>query len=242
MISGINLRQYYADKKNFWGFLREVEKEFGQEWQGKVRLRLSSLEPAQLNDEGLETLEQSSLLCPHLHLSLQSGSPSVLKRMGREHYSPSFMIEQISKTKKFWNTFALGADILMGFPGETEQETLETLAMVEALPLTYAHVFPFSVRKGTKAEKLPMQLEKSIKQEHAARVRAKIEEKKKIFAKQMLEKEQMFLSLDIGTNSGWNEFYVACELAGGEKITSHELLAVRPLSLENDILKVQKIK
>lgn len=242
MISGINLRQYYADKKNFWGFLRDVEKEFGQEWQGKVRLRLSSLEPAQLTTEGLETLEQSSLLCPHLHLSLQSGSPSVLKRMGREHYSPDFMIEQIHKIKKFWNTFALGADILMGFPGETEEETLETLIMVEALPLTYAHVFPFSVRKGTKAEKLPMQLEKSIKQEHAARVRVKVEEKKKVFANEMLVKEKMFLSLDIGTNSGWNEYYVACELAGGEKINSHELLAVKPISLENDILKVEKIK
>lgn len=238
MISGINLRQFYMDRLNFWGFLRLVEKEFGAEWKGLARLRISSLEPAQLNDEGLETLAQSSLLCPHLHLSLQSGSASVLQRMGREHYTPEYMAEQINKIKIFWKTFGLGADFLMGFPGETEQEVNETLALVDALPFTYAHVFPFSVRKGTKAEKLPNQLEKHVKQEHAQKVRTKIEEKKQQFLQAMLQKEQMHLSLDMGTDEGWNEFYVACRLENAPK--THELLAVKPHHIENNILFVKQ--
>lgn len=239
MISGINLRQYSADKLNFWGFLRRVEREFGAEWKGRARIRLSSLEPAQLNDEGLETLAESSLLCPHLHLSLQSGSPGVLQRMGREHYTPEYMAEQINKIKSFWNTFGLGADFLMGFPAETEAELAETLALVEALPFTYAHVFPFSARKGTKAENLRGQLEKHVKQEHAQKVRAKIEEKKMHFLSAMLEKKEMRLSLDMGTESGWNEFYVACRLENAPK--TRELLAVKPVRIENSMLYVEQI-
>lgn len=237
MISGINLRQFGGDGMNFWGFLREAEKEFGAEWKGRARLRLSSLEPAQLNDEGLETLAQSSLVCPHLHLSLQSGSPSVLARMGREHYSPESMAEQIGKIKSFWDTFAFGADILMGFPGETEEEVRETLQMVEMLPFTYAHVFPFSVRKGTKAEFLPGQLEKHVKQEHAQKVRAKVEEKKECFLQAMLEKKTMRLSLDAGTDEGWNEFYVACRMENAPN--THELLTVEPIGAEKGVLRVR---
>ncbi len=239
MISGINLRQYSADKLDFWGFLRRVEREFGAEWKGRARIRLSSLEPAQLNDEGLETLAESSLLCPHLHLSLQSGSPGVLQRMGREHYTPEYMAEQISKIKSFWNTFGLGADFLMGFPAETEAELAETLALVKALPFTYAHVFPFSARKGTKAENLQGQLEKHVKQEHAQKVRAEIDAKKKHFLSAMLEKKEMRLSLDVGTKSGWNEFYVACRLESAPQ--TRELLAVKPVRVENSVLYVEQI-
>lgn len=244
MISGINLRQYsqqyHGNRLNFWDFLKIVEKEFGAEWKGRARLRLSSLEPAQLNDEGLETLAQSSLLCPHLHLSLQSGSAAVLQRMGREHYTPEYMAEQINKIKSFWQTFGLGADFLMGFPGETEQELAETLALIDALPFTYAHVFPYSVRKGTKAEKIPGHLEKHIKQEHAQKVRAKIEEKKQQFLQTMLDKKRMHLSLDMGTNEGWNEYYAACRLENAP--ATHELLAVKPLGMEKNILITEQIK
>lgn len=244
MISGINLRQYsqeyLGDRLNFWGFLKIVEKEFGAEWKGRARLRLSSLEPAQLNDEGLEVLAQSSLLCPHLHLSLQSGSAAVLQRMGREHYTPEYMAEQINKIKSFWHTFGLGADFLMGFPGETEQELNETLALVDALPFTYAHVFPYSVRKGTKAEKMPGHLEKHVRQEHAQKVRVKTEEKKQQFLQTMLEKKHMHLSLDMGTNEGWNEYYVACRLENAPK--THELLAVKPIRMEKNTLIAEQQK
>ncbi len=240
MISGINLRQYYADKENFWGFLRHIQKEFGEKWQGRARIRLSSLEPKQLNSEALETLEQVTLLCPHLHLSLQSGSQSVLQRMGREHYTPEFIVENVNKLTKFWPKFALGADILMGFPGESKEEVHETLAMVKALPLTYAHVFPYSKRPKTKAANMPNHLSKEIKQEHAAMVRNLIEEKKNQFLNSMLNLETMHLSLDLGEkNVGWNEYYVSCYLENAKQ--SHELQEVKPLRVENNKLITKNV-
>ncbi len=240
MISGINLRQYYAEKENFWGFLRRVHKELGDEWQGRARLRLSSLEPSQLNTEGLETLEECKLLCPHIHLSLQSGSPTVLERMGREHYSPEEISSIVNKLYAFWPKFALGADILMGFPGETDKEVRETLDMVDALPLTYAHVFPYSIRPNTKAATMSGHLEKQVRQHHAAQVREAIEVKKKAFMHSMLDCESMSLSLDIGEkNIGWNEFYVSCLLENAEQ--SHELQRVKAVRVEKDKLITQYI-
>lgn len=173
MISGINLRQYRANGVNFWKLLRQVDSLLAPEWAGRARLRLSSLEPAQLDTEGLETLEACTLLCPHLHLSLQSGSPAVLARMGREHYVPERVEEAIGRVRSFWPDFGLGADILMGFPGESEKEMQETIDMAGSLPFTYAHVFPYSVRPGTRAASLPGQLPRSLRQEHAgARARS----------------------------------------------------------------------
>ena len=176
MISGVNLRQFHADSgdgKNFWSLLRRMDAEFSPEWAGRARFRLSSLEPAQVTvDECLETLEGCRMLCPHLHLSLQSGSMAVLRRMGRSPYSPESVAEAVEKMRRFWPVMGLGADILMGFPGESEEETVETLDMLRALPMTYAHVFPYSVRPGTRAAALPEQLPTYLNHEHDARVRA----------------------------------------------------------------------
>ena len=180
MISGVNLRQFHADGedgRNFWTLLRRMDAEFSPEWQGRARFRLSSLDPAQVTDPScLETLEGSRMVCPHLHLSLQSGSMGVLRRMGRSPYSPESVAAAVEKMRRFWPVMGLGADILMGFPGETEEETEETLSMLRTLPMTYAHVFPYSERPGTRAAALE-QLPKKVRQGHAARVGALMAEK-----------------------------------------------------------------
>ena len=117
MISGVNLRQFHADGqdgRNFWTLLRRMDAEFSPEWQGRARFRLSSLDPAQVTDEAcLETLEGCRMVCPHLHLSLQSGSMAVLHRMGRSPYSPQSVAEAVEKMRRFWPVMGLGADILM---------------------------------------------------------------------------------------------------------------------------------
>lgn len=226
MLSGVNLRQYRSEEQNFWAVLRALNAELAPEWQGMVRLRLSSLEPAQLNAEGLESLEATTLLCPHIHLSLQSGSAGVLKRMGRAHYSPEFMVEAVGKLGRFWPLFGLGADFLMGFPGESAVETEETLHMVKALPLSYAHVFPWSLRPGTVAATLPNCLPLAQRHEHAALVRALVAEKQEYFLQKVLDSQKMLLvALDRGPHSkkqycdhtskkaflnGVDEHYVPC--------------------------------
>ncbi|WP_294557404.1 MiaB/RimO family radical SAM methylthiotransferase [uncultured Mailhella sp.] len=249
MISGVNLRQFHADGgdgKNFWSLLRRMDAEFSPEWAGRARFRLSSLEPAQVTvDECLETLEGCRMLCPHLHLSLQSGSMAVLRRMGRSPYSPESVAEAVEKMRRFWPVMGLGADILMGFPGESEEETVETLDMLRALPMTYAHVFPYSVRPGTRAAALPEQLPKKVRQEHAARVRALMAEKHAAFLHDQLAVPSMKVAFDnTDARHGNNEWYADCRMenascapCGGD----HELVEAKPLRVEGNMLIVRPL-
>lgn len=243
MVSGINLRQYHAEGQNFWGLLRRLNRELAPEWQGRARLRLSSLEPAQLDAEGLETLEACSLLCPHLHLSLQSGSPAVLRRMGRQS-NPERVIDAMDRIRGFWPVFGLGADILMGFPGESESEVRETLDIVQSLPLTYAHVFPWSSRPGTTAATMPGALPKAERQEHAARVRALIAGKHATFLDaQSTLPDFVFAGDGDGASRGINEYYAPCRLEEGVIMAEgHELLPVRPVDVKDGHLLCRPLR
>ena len=135
MISGINLRQYaMRDEgcRDFWDLLSYLDRELAPEWGSgarpdPARFRISSVEPAQLTERGIATLAETRMVCPHLHLSLQSGSADVLKAMRRGHYTPEALLSAVEGVAKLWPRFGLGADILMGFPGETEAHVLETL-------------------------------------------------------------------------------------------------------------------
>jgi len=231
MISGINLRQYRHSGLDFWGLLRKLDQALAPEWEGRARFRLSSLEPAQLDQEGLESLESCRLLCPHLHLSLQSGSPEVLRRMGREHYRPEAVLDAVDRLRRFWPVLGLGADILMGFPGEGEIEVTETLDMIRLLPLTYAHVFPWSSRPGTRAATMPDAAPKAVRQERAARVRALVAQKTEAFLQAQARQKVFRLALDgDGSRIGHNEYYVSCRLEGeGQGL---ELVACRPVRVE----------
>ncbi|MEF2230501.1 MAG: MiaB/RimO family radical SAM methylthiotransferase, partial [Pseudodesulfovibrio sp.] len=154
ILSGINLRHYgrgLTEKTDFWDLVARLEREFGPEWAGRARLRLSSVEPGQLDAKAMDTLASSSLVCPQLHLSLQSGDPGVLRAMGRGHYRPEDAVAFFDRLAGAWPTFGLGADFICGFPGETPEAFENTLALARRLPLTYAHVFPYSERPGTPA-------------------------------------------------------------------------------------------
>ena len=169
-LSGVNLRHYGRDltpAMDFWDLLAYLENGL-KEWRGKTRLRLSSLDPGQLTQKALETLAKAKLVCPHLHLSLQSGSPEILRRMGRGHYQPQPVLDFLKQLASIWPVHGLGADLLTGFPGESEAHFQETLSLCEALPLTHAHVFPYSPRPGTAAAEFPGQTGDAEKKERAA--------------------------------------------------------------------------
>lgn len=246
-LSGINLRQYHHSNQDFWDLIQALDYALAPEWAAgpqKARLRMSSLDPAQLTNKGLETLAASRMLCPHLHLSLQSGSSSVLARMGRTHYSPEFLLEKAERVKQFWPIFALGADILMGFPGENGAEVAETLALVEKLPLTYAHVFPFSARPGTKASILPHHLSKSKKQEHARLVREKVEQKQQTFLQTLCKLPVLEVAPTPDKQgtcfTGLSEYYAECRL---EDAASHsaQFFAYTRMPYSMPITKVKPV-
>ncbi len=228
MLSGINLHHYgrdftaYTDGvADFWDLVALLEKHLAGQWSGKARLRISSLEPSQLTSKGLEVLTASTLLCPHVHLSLQHGAPSVLKRMGRGHYKLPTLLENIQHLRKAWPLMALGADILMGFAGEREEDVQATLQCIAELGLTYAHVFPYSIRPGTAAEKFADQVPHAMKLERAARVREQVRLQQETFLHTLVQQEKLALVLDGGGHGAQDPTVVGSETQLFKGVEAH---------------------
>lgn len=131
------------------------------------RYRLGSLNPHEITSELLNFLQQSEKFCPHFHLSLQSACNATLKRMNR-HYTVEYYLEQIEDIVSRFNKPFLGSDIIAGFVGETEDEFSTTVENLKKSKLSQIHTFPYSIRKGTIAEKLSGHLDEKIKEERAA--------------------------------------------------------------------------
>jgi len=134
------------------------------------RLRLSSIDAAEADEDLLELLATEPRLMPHIHISVQAGDDMVLKRMKRRHLRDD-IIEFCAAVRRLRPDVVFGADLIAGFPTETEGMFLNTLNLVEEAGLTWLHVFPYSPRSGTPAAKMP-QVEKALRKERAARLRA----------------------------------------------------------------------
>ncbi len=235
VLSGVNLRQYGEDlpePHDFWDLLARVEAELGPEWAGRARLRLSSVEPGQLGAKALDVLGGSRLLAPHLHLSLQSGDAAVLKRMGRGHYRPEQVLDFLRQLGGAWPRLGLGADLLTGFPGETAEQFEASYAFCSELPLTYAHVFPFSPRPGTAASRLPDPLSKAERTARAARLRGLAESKKRAFQKELATLPRLTVLVENNDRGqGVCEYYAACQVEmpqDAQALRPGTLVAVQP--------------
>jgi threonylcarbamoyladenosine tRNA methylthiotransferase MtaB len=135
-----------------------------------ARLRLSSIDPAEVDRDLLDLVGDEPRLMPHLHLSVQSGDTLVLKRMKRRHARDD-VVRLCARLRELRPGIAFGADLIAGFPTETEAMFANTLALVEDADLTYLHVFPYSARKGTPAARMP-QIAEAARKERASRLRA----------------------------------------------------------------------
>ncbi len=255
-LSGINLAQYGRDSApphDFWDLTAHLDAALAPEWAGRARLRLSSLEPGQLGPKALDTLAKAALVAPHIHLSLQSGSSSVLRRMGRGHYDPAALPDFCAALARIWPRFGLGADILSGFPGETDAEALETETLVKALPFTYAHVFPYSPRPGTPAASWPGQADARVKKTRSARLRRLLAGKKEAFLRGCLSLPRVFVACEGSANpdgesmadaGGVNEFYSDCLFAPSARPAPElrrSLVPARPAGVDKGRLLVTYI-
>lgn len=135
------------------------------------RLRISSIDSIEADDALFDAIAGDQRLMPHLHLSLQSGDDMILKRMKRRHLRDD-TLAFVEKVRRLRPDMVFGADIIAGFPTETEEMFLNSLKIVEEADLTYLHVFPYSKRDGTPAAKIPNQVPKAIAKQRAARLRA----------------------------------------------------------------------
>jgi MiaB-like tRNA modifying enzyme len=244
-LSGVNLAQYgrdMAEPHDFWDLVGLLERELAPEWTGLARLRMSSLEPGQLTEKALDTLGTSRLIAPHLHVSLQSGSADVLRRMGRGHYRADGLARFCERLAAVWPLFGLGADILAGFPGESEADARATEDICRALAFSYVHVFPYSRRPGTVAASLPGQIPQAVKKERAARLRAIADGKKELFLRRSLALPQVAVALESAEGGrGVNELYTDCEFVGPVAGAARSLVPAGPVGVRDGRLLVRAL-
>ncbi len=173
VLSGIHVCNYGIDTKDmtFPKLLSMIE-----EIDGVKRIRLSSIEPLAFTDEFLMFYKKTKKLCPHFHISLQSGSDTVIKRMNR-HYTAQYFYETVMKLREINPLTEITTDVIVGFPEETDAEFKETLELIKRVGFLKVHTFKYSMRDGTVAAKMENQIDEKIKD---TRSKIIIEESEKI--------------------------------------------------------------
>ena len=178
VLTGIHLGGYGHDlnpKMDLTGLLETI----GEKTQIQ-RLRLSSLDPREAPDRLLKLMAQSEVLCPHLHVCAQAGDDRILKQM-RRNYDTGYYRDIVGKAREALPDAALGSDIIVGFPGESDEDFEREMEFFDSLPLTYFHVFPYSVRSATPAAVLPDRVPAAARKERGRRMRELGAKKKKEF-------------------------------------------------------------
>ena len=165
------------------------------------RLRLSSVEPMDFSDELLELMAGSPRIAKHVHAPLQSGSDGVLRRMHRK-YRPRHYADRIRKARALMPDCAVGADVMTGFPGETDEEFEESRAFIESLPFTYLHVFTYSERPGTPAAESAAQVPQHIRKQRTHILRDLAARKNLEFRRSMIGRTLSAVTLDNGALAG----------------------------------------
>ena len=189
VLTGIHTGHYGSDLNSysFSKLLKEIEKIDGLE-----RLRISSIEITELNDEFLDVLKNSKILVDHMHIPLQSGSNDILKLMNRK-YDKEYFIDKIEKIREIRPNISITTDLIVGFPGETLELFNETIDTIKKIKFSKIHVFPFSLRKGTKAEELPNHIDDVTKKERVKKVIELSENLEKEYFNKFINQEVEFL-------------------------------------------------
>ncbi|MEN6622508.1 MAG: tRNA (N(6)-L-threonylcarbamoyladenosine(37)-C(2))-methylthiotransferase MtaB [Smithella sp.] len=168
VLTGIHLGIYGLDLEPATDLSRILHQICDREWN--TRIRLSSIEPREVTTEILNIIKKNDLICPHLHIPLQSGDDKILKLMKRD-YDARFFRDLIEKIYSTISDIAIGVDVMVGFPSESEEQFNNTFKLLEKLPVAYLHVFPYSARPKTAAQEIMKQIPGNIKKERAAILR-----------------------------------------------------------------------
>ena len=178
VITGIEISGWGHDLKNGETLIDLLEAV--SEAAGEMRLRLGSLEPRTITEEFCRRAARLPNLCPHFHLSMQSGCDGTLRRMNRKYDTARFY-ESVSLLRQHFDRPAVTTDLITGFPGETEEEFAQTLAFIEKCGFAAMHIFPYSVRPGTKAAAMPDQCTAAVKERRAAQAAETAERMKQAY-------------------------------------------------------------
>ena len=200
---------------------------------GIERIRLSSLEPRIMTEEFVKGIADMPEVCPHFHLSLQSGCNATLRRMNR-HYTAEEFMESVKLLRRYYEEPAITTDVIVGFPGESEAEFEETVKFLEEVNFYEMHVFKYSVRKGTVAAKLPVQIPDPVKGVRSDVLLEMTERQSKDYRSRFIGKsEELLLEEIIQTPEGacWRghtkryvEGYIPCDSDGAQQFEAGQLV------------------
>ncbi|CDE43140.1 tRNA methylthiotransferase YqeV [Clostridium sp. CAG:411] len=243
VINGIHLSSYGADEQNK-DFVRLAGKpllhvlERINAIDGVERIRLGSLEPRVITEEFVSKLVQLEKICPHFHLSLQSGCDETLKRMNRK-YSTKEFLDGCIILRKYYENPAITTDVIVGFPMETEEEFQQTYQFLERIAFSQMHIFKYSVRKGTRAEKMTPQVGENIKTERSNKLLQLNHRLQKKYEETFLSKEEKVLFEEVTTIEdkeyviGHNERYLKIAVPATEKEADDFINTIHKVKIEN---------
>jgi len=225
VLTGIHLGGYGHDLKPKTDLVRLLERIADSRLI--PRIRLSSLDPREVTHPLLRLMAESDVLCPHLHICIQAGEDGILRKM-RRNYDTSYYRDLILRTRDMLPTASLGTDLIVAFPGETGEAFERSIAFLDSLPLTYFHVFPYSIRTGTVAAALPDQVPLQVKKERARRFRELGARKKKAFYRQFIGTQVPVLveqAVDEvkGLYKGYSRNYLPVLLRNKQAQVNHEV-------------------
>lgn len=202
VLTGIHLTSYGVDNNK--GSLLEVIMRLDK-IEGLQRIRLGSLEPRVITEEFAKTLSSSKKICPHFHLSLQSGCDTVLKRMNRKYTTQEYY-DKCCILRKYFNNPAITTDVIVGFPQETEEEFEATKVFLEKVHFYEMHIFKYSRRKGTVADRMEGQVDEKVKTQRSA-ILLELENKmSKEYRQQHIGKTEEVLIEEIVSENGKDYF------------------------------------
>lgn len=237
VLTGINTALYGIDQEEENSGVEQIIKELNN-IEGEFRIRLSSLEPTVVNKEYVQRLLKYDKLCHHLHLSIQSGSNKTLETMNRK-YTREDYLEIVQLLKKFDQSYGITTDIIAGFPGETEQDFLDSLEMIREAGFCKVHIFKYSKRDGTAAAGMKSHISPEIKNSRAARLIAEGEKSAEEFFKGCIGQNRVVLTENIedGMLIGYTDNYVKTYIDSMNKDLLNKFVEVKIIGLFKDGIK-----
>ncbi|MDU1201318.1 MAG: tRNA (N(6)-L-threonylcarbamoyladenosine(37)-C(2))-methylthiotransferase MtaB [Clostridiales bacterium] len=237
VLTGIHVASYGKDIKETDIKLLDVIKQIN-DIEGIERIRLSSVEPILFTDEFVEAVSAMDKVCPHYHLSLQSGCDETLKRMKRRYTTEEYKTI-VDRLRAAIPNVSITTDVIVGFPGETNEEFDKTYEFLKDIELTHMHIFKYSPRKGTPAATMENQVDPSTKHERSEKLLQLNEENFKKFGQKMLDKEfNVLFEQKVGDNKfeGLTENYVKV-IVESDKDLSEQILKVKITDVKNEFLE-----
>ena len=243
VLTGIHLGHYGHDLSPGTSLLELLKKI--EDHNAIERLRISSIEPMEVTDEMIAHIKDSSIICRHLHIPMQSGDNKILNSMKRNYDTDRFR----SRIEKIINAIpgmAIGIDVLVGFPGEGEEEFKNTREFIESMPLAYLHVFPYSKRPGTEASTLPDHVQESLKKERGKILRdigkrKRIEYNRRFIGKELSVLVENTKDRETGSMKGFSDNYIPVLIPDINLSMANHILGVTAQSLMGGKIVGRKI-